>query len=365
MLPLLGWTVGMTADRRAEEQAELLRRRGATVVAGATIRTRPLGAEEGVAQAIAALIAEPPDILVLTTGIGTRALFDMADATGHVDRLTAALQGSTVMVRGPKALGAATTAGLQVSWQAPTAISDELIQQVQGMDGHRVAVQLDGRDRPVLADALRALGREVVEIPVYQWQLPDDPDPAVRLIEAVCDQRVDAVTFTSAPALWNMVEMAATAGCADRLAAAFGQGVAAVSIGSKCSQAARELGIEPAVEPERFRLGAMVLALAAHAEQLDAEGTIDIAGCKVVLRAAAVRIDGDIIELTGQERSVLSALLQRAGTVVSKAELARMAWPAGAAAHAVETGVSRLRQRLVEHLAITAVPRRGYMLTAL
>jgi uroporphyrinogen-III synthase len=185
------------------------------------------------------------------------------------------------------------------------------------------------------------------------------------LIEAVCDQKVDAVTFTSAPALWNMVELAATAGCADGLVSAFAQGVSAVSIGSKCSEAARELGIEPAVEPDRFRLGAMVLALAAHAERTDREASIVVAGRTVVLRAGAVRIDAEVIELTAQEQSVLSALLQRAGTVVSKAELGRRAWPAGAGNHAVETAVSRLRQRLEGHLAVAVVPRRGYMLTGL
>src|SRR5438270_4034385 len=125
----------MTADRRAEEQAELLRRRGARVMAGPTIRTRPLGAEDGVADAMAALIAEPPDVLVLTTGIGTRALFDMADAAGKVDSLTAALRQATVIARGPKSLGAATTAGLSVSWQAPTAVSDEVLDHVRTLEG--------------------------------------------------------------------------------------------------------------------------------------------------------------------------------------------------------------------------------------
>src|SRR5690242_6702881 len=37
--PLEGYTVGVTADRRASEQAELLRRRGARVLDGPTIAT--------------------------------------------------------------------------------------------------------------------------------------------------------------------------------------------------------------------------------------------------------------------------------------------------------------------------------------
>jgi uroporphyrinogen-III synthase len=40
--PLTGFTVGVTADRRWNEQAALFERRGATVLHGPTIRTLPL-----------------------------------------------------------------------------------------------------------------------------------------------------------------------------------------------------------------------------------------------------------------------------------------------------------------------------------
>jgi uroporphyrinogen-III synthase len=40
--PLAGWRVGVTADRRADQQIEALRRRGADVVHGCTMRTLDL-----------------------------------------------------------------------------------------------------------------------------------------------------------------------------------------------------------------------------------------------------------------------------------------------------------------------------------
>ena len=43
-----GFAIGVTADRRWEEQAELLMRRGARVVHGPTIRTIPLVADVGI-----------------------------------------------------------------------------------------------------------------------------------------------------------------------------------------------------------------------------------------------------------------------------------------------------------------------------
>ena len=56
---LAGWTVGVTADRRREEQAELLARRGARVVHGPAIRTLPVELGDGLEAATAAVIAAP------------------------------------------------------------------------------------------------------------------------------------------------------------------------------------------------------------------------------------------------------------------------------------------------------------------
>jgi uroporphyrinogen-III synthase len=203
---LAGWTIGVTADRRADEQQELLRRAGAAVVRGPTIRTLLLGADRTIRLALDAIVERPPEIAVLTTGIGTRTLFEVADSLGMADAVLEALSGSAVFARGPKASGAAQTAGLEVTWQAPTATSRELVDHLEhvGVYGRRIAVQLDGRARPVLGDELRGLGAEVVDVPVYRWTLPEQPDSARRLVDAVCAGRVDAVTFTSSPALWNM-----------------------------------------------------------------------------------------------------------------------------------------------------------------
>ena len=42
-------------------------------------------------------------------------------------------------------------------------------------------------------------------MPVYRWQWPEDRDPALRLIQGVVEGRVDAVTFTSTPAIEGFV----------------------------------------------------------------------------------------------------------------------------------------------------------------
>src|SRR5690349_3080454 len=89
--PLEGYTVGITADRRAAEQAELLRRRGARVLDGPTIATAYLGSDERLRRATEQVIAAPPDVLVITTGIGIRAWIAAAQSWGLDHALLVAL----------------------------------------------------------------------------------------------------------------------------------------------------------------------------------------------------------------------------------------------------------------------------------
>ena len=78
--PLAGTTIGITADRRWQEQAELLTRRGATVVHGPSIRTLPLDPERGLRAVTDDLIARPPRYVIANTGIGIRAWFAAAES---------------------------------------------------------------------------------------------------------------------------------------------------------------------------------------------------------------------------------------------------------------------------------------------
>jgi uroporphyrinogen-III synthase len=66
--PLAGFTVGITAARRAEELATMLERRGAVIQQGAALRIVALADDTELQRATRELIAQPPDIVVTTTG---------------------------------------------------------------------------------------------------------------------------------------------------------------------------------------------------------------------------------------------------------------------------------------------------------
>lgn len=364
--PLAGFVVGVTADRRSGEQIELLTRKGASVVHAPTIVTHPLGEEAGVVDATRDLIAHPPEVTVLTTALGIRGWFEVAEAHDLADPLLDALSRSELYARGKKANGAAVTAGLERGWQAAIGTSAELIAALAATDlaGVRVAVQLDGAGSTAVLDALRAAGAEVVPVPVYRWTMPADTSPIERLITAVVERRVHAVTFTAAPQVENLVAVADSMGQRRALGEAFTTAVVPVCVGPVCADAAIAAGFGVPIAPERFRLGSMVLALASAFAARGIELTL--AGTPIRIQGQMVATPSAQIQLTEREAELLHALAARFGAVVSKPQLLERVWGGSESdEHVVEVTVARLRNRLGSvGLGIETVVRRGYRLSA-
>lgn len=363
--PLEGYTVGVTADRRWEDQAELLRRRGARVLHGPSIATQYLASDEALRSATASVASVPPDYLVATTGIGMRAWLEAAQAWGMGEALLAALAPARIVARGPKSAGAVQTAGLAVWQSSPNERLDQLLPLLlaEPLRGRRVAVQEAGAEAADITAALRAEGAEVVEVPVYRWRMPEDTGPALRLVDAACDGRVDAITFTSAPAVQNLFTVAVRNSRQDDLRRAFnGSGLVAACVGAVCAGAARDEGIEEPVEPPLGRLGLMIRALSDRFE--DRRRPLVLAGTEVVVQGFAVQIGDRVVELPPLEQAVLALLAHRPGAVVSRPVLLQKLWGSATAdPHLLEATITRLRRRLGPcGAALRPSPGRGYRL---
>jgi uroporphyrinogen-III synthase len=365
LLPLQGFTVGVTADRRWGEQAELLKRRGAIVTHGPTISTHYLASDAALREATLEVIRRRPGFVVATTGIGVRAWFEAAQTWGLGDELRTALEPARAVARGPKAAAALQVAGVD-TWKA---VASERVDEVIGLltteslAGTVVAFQQYGDPNNGAIEALRGAGADVIEVPVYRWRLPDEDRPALRLTEAACAGQLDAVTFTSAPAAVNLVTIAERHGLGEDLRSAFNErGVVAACVGPVCAEGAEATGIRNIVAPPVGRLGLLVRALS-DALLLRRRELRHERG-QLVVQGRAVLVEGSVVHLSPREHAVLARLLRRVGAVVPKDALLRQGWRGVAVdAHAVETTVARLRRRLgPAGEALCAVPGRGYRL---
>ncbi|HEY4408911.1 MAG TPA: uroporphyrinogen-III synthase [Acidimicrobiia bacterium] len=264
-LRLAGRRVGITADRRWRAQADLLEKLGAEVVHGPTLRTVDLSGDDALRQATAALIDRPPDYLVASTGMGLSMWLEAADAWELGGALRAALAGARAVARGAKAHSALRRQGFEVAWEAPSETMDEVVGYLgeqDGIGGARVALQLfdpaGHRSTAALADRCG----ELVEIPVYRWLMPADPGPARRLIEEACAGTVDALTFTSQPAVHHLFRIAEDIDRAGELRQACNGAVLTVCVGPVCADAAFACGVTDPAWPDPPRLAAMIRLVA-------------------------------------------------------------------------------------------------------
>ncbi|MFJ8928697.1 MULTISPECIES: uroporphyrinogen-III synthase [unclassified Streptomyces] len=359
--PLAGFTVGVTAARRADELGALLQRRGASVQHAPALRIVPLADDSELLVATKELIDHAPDVVVATTAIGFRGWVEAADGWGLGEDLLARLRGVELLARGPKVKGAVRAAGLTEEWSPSSESMAEVLERLldEGVQGRRIAVQLHGEPLPGFVEALREAGGEVVGVPVYRWLPPQDIGPVDRLLDATVAGGVDALTFTSAPAAQALLRRAEERGLEAELLAALHHDVLAVCVGPVTAVPLQARGVDT-VQPERFRLGPLVQLLC---KELPARArTLPIAGHQMQIRGQAVVVDDELRPVPPAGMSLLRTLARRPGWVVSRAELLRALPGAGRDEHAVETAMARLRSSLGTPKLIQTVVKRGYRL---
>lgn len=365
--PLTGFRVAVTSARRADELSALLRRRGATVTSAAAIQMVPLPDDDELRAHTEALIEEPPDIVIATTGIGFRGWIAAADGWGLAGDLTAALAKARVVSRGPKATGALRAAGLPEEWSPDSESSRELLQYLVegGIAGQRIAVQLHGATDewdpfPEFLDELRAAGAEVVPIRVYRWHPAPHNGDFDQLVAGIADEKFDAVSFTSAPAVASVLLRAREMGLESRVIAAFRRDVHAMCVGPVTARPLARLGV-PTSAPERMRLGALARHITDELPVLCSR-TIRVAGHLLEIRGTCVLVDGAVKPVSPAGMATIRALAHRPGAVVSRTDLLRALPGTGTDTHAVETAVLRLRTALGDKNIVSTVVKRGYRL---
>ncbi|POX49413.1 uroporphyrinogen-III synthase [Streptomyces sp. Ru71] len=359
--PLAGFTVGVTAARRADELGALLERRGAAVLHAPALRIVPLADDGELLAATKQLIDHAPDVVVATTAIGFRGWVEAADGWGLGEQLLGRLREVEVLARGPKVKGAVRAAGLTEDWSPSSESMAEVLDRLleEGVEGRRIAVQLHGEPLPGFVEALREGGAEVVGVPVYRWMPPDDLSPLDRLLDAAVSRGVDALTFTSAPAAVSLLDRAEERGLLPELLTALHHDVLPACVGPVTALPLQSRGVET-VQPERFRLGPLVQLLC---QELPARSrSLPVAGHRVEIRGHAVLVDGELRPVPPAGMSLLRALSRRPGWVVARADLLRALPGAGRDEHAVETAMARLRTALGAPKLIQTVVKRGYRL---
>jgi uroporphyrinogen-III synthase len=133
--------------------------------------------------------------------------------------------------------------------------------------GARVAVQEYGVSNPGLLAGLEERGAKVTRVPVYQWALPEDLAPLRSAIQAIAEEAVDVVLFTTAVQVVHLFQIAAEINLEEAVRQGLSRAVVA-SIGPTTSEELLRQGIRADLEPSHPKMGFLVKETAEAASEL-------------------------------------------------------------------------------------------------
>jgi uroporphyrinogen-III synthase len=251
--------------------AELIRRYDGEPIVAPSIREVPLSENRAALELLPQIEAGGFDVLILMTGVGTKALNDTLCTQFPQERILAALSKLQLVARGPKPTNALKELGLQAALTVPEPNTwrEILLTLDAALDlrGKRIAIQEYGIANPELTTALEQRGATVTSIPIYRWALPEDLAPLRSAIEKILVGAADVALFTNGAQVDHLLQVAGLDNRADTLRQSLKE-IAVGSVGPVCSEILRQVGIAPDIEPAHPKMGSLVTEVAARAHEV-------------------------------------------------------------------------------------------------
>jgi uroporphyrinogen-III synthase len=260
-------------SRREKEVAKLIKTYGGEPFVVPAMREVPLETNAPALEFAERLMAGDFDLVVCMTGVGVRALVEIAATKYPREEFLTALRRVRVAARGPKpqAVLRELNVPINVIAQEPSTWR-ELLQALDAeyeeeLQGFRIAVQEYGASNPELLAALSERCQSVTKVPVYQWALPEDLRPLRECVLGVANGSVDVLLFMTAVQVIHLFQIAEQMGCVEELRAGM-ESIVVISIGPTTSEELAHYGIKPDFEPSHPKMGFMVNEAAQYAGKL-------------------------------------------------------------------------------------------------
>ena len=261
-------------SRRAPEMAKLIATFGGNATVAPSMREVPIESNTEAQGFTRALLAGGFDLLILLTGVGTRALTRVAETVCPREDFISALRRLPVVARGPKPMAVLKELEVPVALAVPEPNTwRELLAALDGktetlpIQGKRVAVQEYGASNPELLAGLSKRGAQVTRVPVYEWALPEDTGPLRAAVTSIANGNVDVAVFTTSVQVIHLLKIAEEMHLAEKIRGAFGK-ILVGSIGPLTSEALREHDLPVDFEPSHPKMGFLVNELAQRSAEL-------------------------------------------------------------------------------------------------
>ncbi|MHB1699211.1 MAG: uroporphyrinogen-III synthase [Acidobacteriaceae bacterium] len=260
-------------SRRAKEVAKLIRTYGGEPFVVPAMREMPIESNRHALDFADGLMRGEFDLVIFLTGVGVRALLDIAQTRHDRQHFLEALRKVKVAARGPKPVAAlrdlqvpvAATAAEPATWrEMMSALETEFGESLATM---RVAVQEYGASNPEFLSELTERCAEVTKVPVYQWGLPEDVRPLRECVLGIANAGMDVVLFMTAVQVIHLFQVAEEMGLRDELRAGL-RSMVVVSIGPTTSEELEHYGMTADFEPSRPKMGFLVNEAAQYSSKI-------------------------------------------------------------------------------------------------
>jgi uroporphyrinogen-III synthase len=269
---LRGTRVAVLEARMGAELAALIERWSGVPYCVPAVRETGPDRRAEVRDAITWLGAGDQRLVVLLNRSSVDDFFRIASEVGLEHELLSGLARAEIVCRGPKPIAALRRRGLIVparveepktSHEVVVALEPLLRSGQRGARGAQEALVLQYGERNIaVVRALERAGVRTRELSLYEWELPADLTPLLRLVDEVIERRVGAVAFTSPVQVRHLVAVAGRAKRTKELLAALRTHTLVAALSPACAEALRTLGIPPRVVPESPKMGPLVQSIA-------------------------------------------------------------------------------------------------------
>ncbi|MDF2459123.1 MAG: putative Uroporphyrinogen synthase HemD (modular protein) [Nitrospira sp.] len=253
-------------SRMGAEMARLIQRHNGLPLVVPAMREIPIPLQDNSAvfRFGVKLILNQLDLLILMTGVGTKALLEILQSRYPLAEIIDALKKTIIVTRGPKPLAVLKTFGVEanITVPEPNTWHDVIatLDYYRPVQGLKIAIQEYGVSKPDMIQDLQKRGAEVFSVPVYRWALPEDTAPLQSAIAEVLNGTIDAMLITNAAQIDHVMQLAEQ----EKKTELFRErcrNIVVASIGPTASEGLKHYDLPVDFEPSHPKMGVLVKEL--------------------------------------------------------------------------------------------------------
>lgn len=266
-----GLIVGCFESRRGTEMSALIEKYGGVAKVSPSLREVAIRENPSAKTFVHELLTGNIDIVIFLTGVGFKHLLTAVEKIVPRQRYLDALTDVVTICRGPKPVAAMKEVGLTPTHRVPEPNTwRDLLATIDAgipIYNQGVALQEYGKSNSSLIGGLESRGARVLQVRVYDWELPEDTAPLEANVKALAAGELDVILFTSAHQAVNLITIAQRLNLLPQVEAALRSTVVA-SIGPTTSEMLRDLDWPVDIEPPHPKMAYLVIAAAEQTAEL-------------------------------------------------------------------------------------------------